>query len=115
MSDTPPDSSRIFRPDWFRDLLAGRLSLGETFWAGNYGTAMFHQPLVAFLTVLPVPRIIPAAVLFALVVYQFMLTRAVALAQPKVPTPVGWKIVGTLVTLGFAGLFFTFAKALLAG
>lgn len=115
MNDTPPESSRIFRPDWFRDLLAGRLSLGETFWAGNYGTALIHQPLVAFLTVLPVPRIIPAAVLIVLVIYQILLTRAMVLAQPKVPTPIGWKIVGTLVTLGFGGLFLSFARAVFAG
>lgn len=114
MSDAPDNNSRIFRPDWFRDLLAGRLSLGETFWVGNYGTALFHQPLVVFLAILPVPRLVPAAVVALLVLYQLALTRAVILAQPKVPTPKIWKVVGALVTLGIAALFFSFTRSLIS-
>lgn len=108
------DTSKIFRPQWFRDLLAARLSLGETFWVGNYGTALFHQPLVVFLAILPVPRVIPAAALALLAIYQLALTWALIRAQPKVPTPMVWKVIGVLITLGFAALFLSFARTVLA-
>lgn len=114
MSEPQDNTNRIFRPDWFRDLLSARLSLGETFWAGNYGTALFHQPVIVMLSVLAIPRIIPAGILAVLVIYQLALARAVYLAQPKVPTPRRYKVIGVLATLGIAWLFFSFARALLA-
>lgn len=108
------DTSQIFRPQWFRDLLSGRLSLGETFWVGNYGTALFHQPAIVFLAILPVPRLVPAIALMLLAFYQIALTRAMVMANPKVPTPKVWKVIGTLITLGFAVLFFTFSRTVLS-
>jgi hypothetical protein len=114
MDKDAPKGPATFSPGWFRELLAGRLSLGDTFWIGNYGTALFHQPLVVFLLILPVPKVVPAAVLALLALYELALARAVMLARPKVETPLGWKIVGVLLTLGFAALFGNFARSVLA-
>jgi hypothetical protein len=33
-----------FTPRWFANLLSARLSLGDMFWAGLFGTALFFVP-----------------------------------------------------------------------
>jgi len=35
----------IFRPKWFGQLLRGELSLGDTFWIGNFGVALVFVPI----------------------------------------------------------------------
>ena len=106
---------KIFTPAWFSALLRGTLPTGETFWAGNYGTALFHQPLVALLVVLPIPRLIPALFWGALTLYQLVLTSAVIRSKPDVPTPLGWKLAGIAVTLGHGALFASLARSILTG
>ncbi|MEQ9695716.1 hypothetical protein [Shimia sp. SDUM112013] len=105
---------KIFTPAWFKALFAGDLILGETFWGGNFGTALFHQPIVALLLVLPISTAIPAAFWGLLTLYQLALTRAVILAKPGVPTPIGWKIAGIIITFGFGVMFAAFARSALA-
>ncbi|MBO9479538.1 hypothetical protein J7382_18485 [Shimia sp. R11_0] len=110
MSD--PDTPSLFTPKWLAALLKGQRPAGETFWVGNYGTALFHQPILAVMLVLPLPSILPGLLTALLTVYQLVLSVAVARAQPNVPTPTGWKIAGILVTLGNAALFATLTSAL---
>ncbi|KFE34155.1 hypothetical protein [Thioclava atlantica] len=57
MQDMPQDEfdaiqaerAKFFTPRWFADLFAGRLSPGDTFWAGNYGPAMLVVPLLVLI------------------------------------------------------------------
>ncbi|MBR9842714.1 MAG: hypothetical protein GYB25_06105 [Rhodobacteraceae bacterium] len=105
---------KMFTPAWFSALLKGELQTGETFWAGNYGTALFHQPLVALLVVLPIPRLIPALVWAILTLYQLALTSAVIRSKPGVPTPMGWKIAGIVITLAHGALFASLARSILS-
>lgn len=102
----------LFTLNWLRAVLRGERPTGETFWVGNYGTALFHQPLLALLLVLPVSEAIPGTLATLLVLYQLALTRGVARSQPGVPTPLGWKIAGILVTFGHAALFAALARSL---
>ena len=37
--------SDYFRPSWFVKLFGGKLSLGDTFWAGTYGAIMLFTPI----------------------------------------------------------------------
>jgi hypothetical protein len=112
MADKKDNSLTLFTPNWLRAVLRGERPTGETFWVGNYGTALFHQPLMALLLVLPISEAIPGTLAALLVLYQLALTRAVIRSQPDVPTPLGWKIAGILVTFGHAALFATLARYL---
>ncbi len=112
MADETNNSLTLFSPKWLRAVLRGDRPTGETFWVGNYGTALFHQPLMALLLVLPISEAIPGTWAALLVLYQLGLTRAVVRSQPGVPTPSGWKIAGILVTMGHAALFATLARSL---
>ncbi|WP_294220733.1 hypothetical protein [uncultured Shimia sp.] len=112
MTDGTHPQMRLFTPEWLRALLRGERTTGETFWVGNYGTALFHQPLMALLLVLPINAVIPGALTSLLVVYQFTLTIAVWRSTPGVPTPIGWKIAGVLLTLGHTALFAVLTRAL---
>jgi hypothetical protein len=107
--------AKIFTPAWFSALLRGALPTGETFWVGNYGTALFHQPLVAILVVLPIPRIIPALLWGLLTLYQLALGVAVTRSKPGVPTPLGWKLLGIAITFGHGALFASLARSILTG
>ncbi|MDO6796840.1 hypothetical protein [Shimia thalassica] len=104
---------KMFSVAWFRALLTAQLPTGETFWVGNFGTALFHQPLIAISLVLSTPVSVLAGLWGLLAAYQLYLATAVARSKPGVPTPVGWKIAGILVTLGNGALFFSFARAIL--
>ncbi|WP_299424211.1 hypothetical protein [uncultured Shimia sp.] len=105
----------LFTPKWLQAVLRGERPSGETFWVGNYGTALFHQPLMALLLVLPINEAIPGVLAALLALYELALTVAVARSRPGVPTPLGWKIAGVLVTLGHAALFTFLALSLFAG
>lgn len=112
MADETNNSLTLLSPKWLRAVLRGDRPTGETFWVGNYGTALFHQPVMALLLVLPISEAIPGTLAALLVLYQLVLTRAVARSQPGVPTPLGWKITGVLVTFGHAALFAALARSL---
>ncbi|MCW9044396.1 MAG: hypothetical protein OQK05_13730 [Pseudopelagicola sp.] len=111
---TDDSKHKIFTPPWFSALLKGQLTTGETFWAGNYGTALFHQPIVALLVVLPIPRLIPAVFWAVLTLYQLVLTAAVIRSKPGVPTPLGWRIAGIVITLAHGALFASLARSILS-
>ena len=113
MSEYAPEKMRLFTRAWFAALLRGKRSTGETFWVGNYGTALFHQPLLAVLLVMPISESIPAALAICLSLYQLALMVAVLRSSPAVPTPLGWKVTGVIVTLGHAALFAALARSLL--
>ena len=115
MTDGTQTQMRLFTLKWLSALLRGERTTGETFWVGNYGTALFHQPLMALLLVLPISALIPGALTSLLVVYQFTLATAVWRSTPGVPTPIGWKIAGILITFGHAALFVALTRSLLSG
>ncbi|TKZ21586.1 hypothetical protein FAP39_05640 [Shimia litoralis] len=112
MDKIEQDKTGMFRPAWFSALLKGQLPLGETFWVGNWGTALFHQPLLALLVVLPLPSAVPGVLAVLLACFELALVRAVLIAKPGVPTPVGWRVAGVIVTLAIAALFASFARTL---
>ena len=102
----------LFTPTWLKALLRGKRASGETFWVGNYGTALFHQPLLALLLVMPISNAAPALLASVLAVYQGALALALVRSKPGVPTPIGWKIAGVIATLVHAALFATLANGL---
>ncbi len=115
MAEETNEKLTLFTPKWLSAVLRGARPTGETFWVGNYGTALFHQPLLALLLVLPVSEAIPGILAAFLALYQLLLTVAVAHSQPGVPTPIGWKIAGISITLAHAALFAALARSLFAG
>ena len=112
------ERARIFRPAWFRDLLAGRLGLGDTFWIGTYGVpvvAVFAAAgLFCLLLILrrlpglggildsPQPWLVALALLNA--AYSLLLTRAVWIAARRCPEVGLWRWVGLALTALQAGL-----------
>lgn len=115
MTNDTNGKKTLFTPTWLRAVLRGERPSGETFWVGNYGTALFHQPLMALLLVLPINEAIPGTLAALLALYQFALTIAVAQSRSGVPTPLGWKFAGILITFGHAALFTFLALSLFAG
>ncbi|SMP19808.1 hypothetical protein [Shimia sagamensis] len=115
MAEEIDEKLTLFTPKWLGAVLRGERPSGETFWVGNYGTALFHQPLMALLLVLPINEAIPGILAALLALYQIALTVAVTRSRPGVPTPLGWKIAGILITLGHAALFTFLALSLFAG
>lgn len=113
MSHQPPPKLRLFTSAWLQAMLRGERTTGETFWVGNYGTALFHQPVMALLLVMPISEVFPGVLAALLTLYQIALFRAVALSQPGVPTPFGWKLAGLVVTLVHAVLFAGLARSLI--
>ncbi|WP_270727934.1 hypothetical protein [Shimia sp. Alg240-R146] len=102
----------LFSPAWLMALLRGQRSSGETFWVGNYGTALFHQPVLALLLVLPGTGVLPGFFAALLFVYQLLLVVALIRSHPKVATPIGWKVAGVIFTLLNAGAFAALAMTL---
>jgi hypothetical protein len=112
---------KIFRPEWFRDLLAARLGLGDTFWIGNYGVALVFVPLFFFIGLVAPAFFGQQAYAFLYpsfaglsAIYQFCLIRAVFICARRTPEVGGWRWVGVAFTvLNFAtsallALLFTF-------
>lgn len=95
----------IFRPRWFRKLLRGELTLGDTFWIGNIGVALVFVPItfiVALIATLVLPNrgagLVMGALMAALCVYQIALTRAVWITARRTPEVGGWRWVGLGLT-----------------
>ena len=61
LTATLAERRRYFTLDWFRDLLGARLSLGDTFWIGTYGTALIYVPGTVLLVLLARIALPPAA------------------------------------------------------
>ena len=112
MQDTPQSAldairaerTRIFSRQWFRDLLAGRLGPGDTFWLGNYGTAMVIVPLVmllAMILAISAPAAMPStlAAIAALVgLYRITILRALVVTTRAAAGPNGWRWTGVVWT-----------------
>ncbi|MDW3117721.1 hypothetical protein [Roseovarius pacificus] len=98
-----------FKPRWFVDLLSARLSVGDTFWIGGYGTALIFVPvgfvmlLVAriFLSAPQVANMLGILITFMALFHVALLTAVfrTALHNPQVSA---WRWVGVLITLANA-------------
>jgi hypothetical protein len=105
LTETMSERRRYFTPAWFADLLAGRLSLGDTFWIGNFGTALVFVPAQVLLIVLaglllPAPWGMRLASIgaWALAAFHLALLRAVLkTALPRHDTG-GWRWAGVAIT-----------------
>lgn len=92
----------IFRPAWFKKLLAGKLGLGDTFWIGNFGIALVFVPILfLFATVLlafasddALLNLSLAIVSALMTIYYTLLVRAVFRAAKRTPEVGGWRWVG---------------------
>lgn len=84
---------------WWRSVLAGRETLGETFWTGNYLSALVVVPLIVMLLVIPPLIPLGAALLGLYGLFLLALTTAVARASPKGGGWTWWKLPAVLLTL----------------
>ncbi|PIE09605.1 MAG: hypothetical protein CSA72_12020 [Rhodobacterales bacterium] len=93
-----------FTPKWFGRLMRGELSLGDTFWIGNYGVALVTVPAAFLIAMLAkivseqtyLTTMMVVAVAFAL--YHLALTRAVWITARRAPGRGGWRWVGLFIT-----------------
>lgn len=105
----PTERRRYFRPAWFRDLLTAKLSLGDTFWIGNFGTALITVPVMMLFILLAriflspaMAGLVSAAAMMAISAYFLALTGAVfrtALPRREVG---GWRWAGVAITFANA-------------
>ena len=86
---------------WWRRVLAGRETLGETFWTGNYLPALVMVPLGGVLVVIPALIPVAGALLGLFGVFLLALSTAVARARPK-KTETWWRLPGVALTLANA-------------
>ncbi|MFC5737078.1 hypothetical protein [Sinirhodobacter huangdaonensis] len=102
------ERAKIFTAPWFRDLVAGRLGLGDTFWIGNYGVLLGVVPLVVLISGLlyaQLPDLLtPFLRLFAaaLGLWRLVTLRALARARTRLAARGAWPIAGLIWTLGEA-------------
>lgn len=112
------ERAKIFTAPWFRDLVAGRLGLGDTFWIGNYGVLLGVVPLVVLISGLlyaQLPDLLtPFLRLFAaaLGLWRLVTLRALAQARTRLAARGAWPIVGLIWTLGEAITAFAYAATL---
>ena len=109
LTAVPTERRRYFRPAWFRDLLTAKLSLGDTFWIGNFGTALITVPAMMLFILLArvflsveLAGLVSAAAMMAIALYYLALTGAVfrtALPRPEVG---GWRWAVVAITLANA-------------
>ncbi|PTX53489.1 hypothetical protein IQ03_00404 [Gemmobacter caeni] len=113
MPDLPPDKidailaerARFFTAGWFRELLAGRMTPGETFWAGTYGPLLFLVPGLVLLAMLlaifapaaSTPVMALSSIFFG--IYLLVLLRALVRSTARATRPKTWPRVGIIVTL----------------
>ena len=97
---------RYFTPRWFGDLLAARLSLGDTFWIGTYGTALIFIPIGFVLLVLTMIFLPPEQVanmlsiwLAFIAVFYVVLLTAVFRTALRTPQVGAWRWVGVFIAL----------------
>lgn len=123
------ERKRYFTPRWFLDLLAARLSLGDTFWIGGFGTALVFAPfgftlfLVAHWVLSPGQfRILMGGWITFLTLFHAALWTAIVRTAWRTPQVGGWRWVGVLVALfnvaamaTMTYLFWTGAIALVPG
>ncbi|MCO6186553.1 hypothetical protein [Rhizobium sp. L1K21] len=101
------ERKQYFTPRWFGQLLSARLSLGDTFWIGNFGILLFVVPALVIAPILlhavgigeQVSGIILGLLLAAFAVYLFALLRAVFITAGQTPDAGVWRWVGVFITL----------------
>jgi len=112
------ERAKIFTAPWFRDLVAGRLGLGDTFWIGNYGVLLGVVPVVVLISGLlyaQLPDLLtPFLRLFtlALGLWRLITLRALAKARARLAARGAWPIVGLIWTLGEAITAFVYTATL---
>ena len=99
----------IFRPIWFRKLVGGKFSLGDTFWIGNFGVPIVFALLgFAILLILSIftgeneqaASYSIAVMMVLLVIYYALLVRAVFTCAVRTPQVGAWRWVGLAFTMG---------------
>ncbi len=103
------DRREIFRPTWFKQLLGGQLSLGDTFWIGNFGVALIFVPLAFVFSLIlliftgindQVTSFRNIVILILMALYYAFLTRAVLISAVRTPQVGAWRWIG----LGYTAL-----------
>jgi hypothetical protein len=105
---------KYFSPDWFRKLLKAELSLGDTFWIGNFGILLFVVPLQVLVLIMLLGSDVGAGfvrgwqIFFWTVnaLYFLALARAVFITARSTPEVGKWRWVGVTYT-ALAGLITT--------
>ncbi|MFV0358343.1 hypothetical protein [Tropicimonas sp.] len=100
----------IFSRDWFGQLYRGELSLGDTFWIGNFGTALVLAPAIFAGYVALIVLGAGAAVwpwflgltATAVFVHFAFLACAVFIAATQAPEAGGWRWAGVAITVANA-------------
>ncbi len=113
MLDTPQseldainaERAKFFTREWFARLFSGRLTPGDTFWLGNYGTLLWVVPalmlLAMVLAIVAQSSMVPILAGIGMVIGLFRLAvlRGLVIATLRTPGPKGWRWVGALWTL----------------
>lgn len=112
MPDTPQteldkivaERTKIFTPQWFKDLLGAHLGFGDTYWLGNFGVLMFVVPaatLIAGLFYAEAPGVMMPFLRLVSVAMGLWLI-GVAQALVRLRPRDGWSIFGVIWTAGAA-------------
>ena len=94
-----------FTPRWFARLFMARLSFGDTFYAGMFGSGLIFVPVgfvIAAIVVVPAPEVMPALTLWMTVFYAAYFSAlfpAVLLTGLKSAQSGGWRWAGIGVAL----------------
>lgn len=100
MQPSEDTKAQYFIPKWFVALLLGRLSFGDTFWAGLFGSMLLFVP-AGFVLTLIASIISPGDIdgfliimMTAYAVYMTLLLRVIVLTGWRCKTTGGWRWVG---------------------
>ncbi|MBL4808370.1 MAG: hypothetical protein JKY31_13965 [Rhodobacteraceae bacterium] len=111
-----------FMPKWFAELLMGRLSFGDTFWAGVFGSMLLIIPagfILAMGVSIAAPELFNGLMIGMMVFYALYMTlllRVVLIKGWQCKTSGGWRWVGmgyTLLQTG--GLYMMVTRLISAG
>lgn len=99
------ERARFFTPGWFRDLLGGQMTPGETYWAGTFGPLLFLVPGLVMLAMLlaifapaaSTPVMALSSIMFG--TYLLAVLRALIFSTARATGPKGWPCTGIVVTL----------------
>lgn len=116
MLDTPQkeldaineERAKFFTAEWLTRLFSGRLTPGDTFWLGNYGTLLWIVPglmlLAMVLAISAQTAMVPilAGIGILIGVFRLAVLRALVATTLATPGPKGWRWFGVIWTLGEA-------------
>lgn len=116
------ERQRYFTPRWFMELLTARLSLGDTFWIGSYGTLLVIVPLGTALLLIAQWVLSPGQFRYVtngtvtvMALYHAALLTAVVRTALRAPQVGGWRWLGVLIALFNAGFMAAAAYAIWTG